>query len=153
MANVIWLLLGSAPNLVMSLVGCRLFIISLNLFDPFLTFLKYFGIDPTRWNGTAPGQLISNFFGIALYFLLGPMLLATSRFRRSWLRKGAVHIRFHETFLAAIFMFLIHSGWFFDIVVQMGASLICWSFRTQIHLLPLLLPPYPLPNDLLFLYH
>ena len=90
MANMIWLLLGSAPNLVqnlgrlvMSLVGCRLFIISLNLFDPCLTFLKYSGIDPTKWNSTAPGQLISNFFGIALYFLLGPMLLATSRFRRS----------------------------------------------------------------------
>ena len=69
MANVIWLLLGSAPNLVqnlgvlvMSLVGCRLFIISLNLLDPCFTFLKYSGIDPTRLNGLAPGQLIFYLF-------------------------------------------------------------------------------------------
>ena len=66
--------------------------------------------------------------------------------------KGAVHIRFHEAFLAAIFLFLICSSWFFNILGQMGGILICWSFRAQVHLLPsfCLLTPFLITS---FLYH
>ena len=57
--------------------------------------------------------------------------------------KGEVYLKDRECILVAIFLFFDFRTWIFDIMAEMGASQELLNLKTEILLLPFLLPPSP----------